>query len=49
MAFGKSASAAKRFQAFDLLSTLIAVVRTDGAVLFANSGLEDALGTSRAS
>jgi two-component system nitrogen regulation sensor histidine kinase GlnL len=47
MAFGKSAAAAKRFQAFDLLSTLIAVVRTDGAVLFANAGLEDALGTSR--
>jgi two-component system nitrogen regulation sensor histidine kinase GlnL len=47
MAFGKSAAAAKRFQAFDLLSTLIAVVRTDGSVLFANAGLEDALGTSR--
>jgi len=47
MAFGKSAASAKRFQAFDLLSTLIAVVRTDGSVLFANAGLEDALGTSR--
>jgi two-component system nitrogen regulation sensor histidine kinase GlnL len=47
VAFGKSAGAGKRFQAFDLLSTLIAVVRTDGSVLFANSGLEDALGTSR--
>src|SRR6188472_1131521 len=47
MAFGKSAGPGKRFQAFDLLSTLIAVVRADGSVLFANSGLEDALGTSR--
>ena len=47
MAFGKPAGAGKRFQAFDLLSTLIAVVRTDGSVLFANAGLEDALGTSR--
>ena len=48
MAFGKiRPRAAKRFQAFDLLSTLIAVVRTDGSVLFANAGLEDALGTSR--
>ena len=47
MAFGKLAGAGKRFQAFDLLSTLIAVVRTDGAVIYANAGLEDALGTSR--
>ena len=38
---------AQRFQAFDLLATLVAVVRTDGIVLFANSALEDALGTSR--
>jgi two-component system nitrogen regulation sensor histidine kinase GlnL len=37
----------QRFQAFDLLSTLIAVVRADGALLFANTGLEDALGISR--
>ena len=36
-----------RFQAFDLLATLIAVVRTDGRVVFANAALEDALGTSR--
>jgi two-component system nitrogen regulation sensor histidine kinase GlnL len=36
-----------RFQAFDLLSTLIAVARADGAVLFVNTGLEDALGASR--
>ncbi len=32
---------------FDLLATLVAVVRTDGTVLFANSALEDALGSSR--
>ncbi|MBC7379092.1 MAG: PAS domain-containing sensor histidine kinase [Burkholderiaceae bacterium] len=43
----KSTSAYARFQSFDLLATLVAVVRSDGAVLFANSALEDALGTSR--
>jgi two-component system, NtrC family, nitrogen regulation sensor histidine kinase GlnL len=36
-----------RFQAFDLLATLVAVVSTDGQVLFANSALEDAIGSSR--
>ncbi|MBA2963943.1 MULTISPECIES: nitrogen regulation protein NR(II) [Ramlibacter] len=36
-----------RFLAFDLLATLVAVVAHDGAVLFANAALEDALGTSR--
>ena len=36
-----------RFQAFDLLATLVAVVRTDGCVVFANAALEDALGISR--
>ncbi|SDP47448.1 signal transduction histidine kinase, nitrogen specific, NtrB [Rhodoferax sp. OV413] len=36
-----------RFQAFDLLATLVAVLSSDGAVLFANAALEDALGTSR--
>lgn len=36
-----------RFQAFDLLATLVAVVRGDGTVLFANSALEDAVGSSR--
>ncbi len=36
-----------RFQSFDLLATLVAVVRTDGTVVFANAALEDALGTSR--
>ncbi len=36
-----------RFQALDLLATLVAVVTVDGSVLFANSALEDALGISR--
>ena len=36
-----------RFQSFDLLATLVAVVRPDAAVLFSNAALEDALGTSR--
>jgi two-component system nitrogen regulation sensor histidine kinase GlnL len=35
------------FHSFDLLSTLIAVIRTQGEVLFANAALEDALGISR--
>ena len=39
--------ATQRFQAFDLLATLVAVVRTDGRVVFANATLEDALGVSR--
>ena len=38
---------ALRFQAFDLLATLVAVVHSDGTVLFANSALEDAIGASR--
>ncbi|WP_405041581.1 nitrogen regulation protein NR(II) [Polaromonas sp.] len=38
---------APRFQSFDLLATLVAVVRTNGVVLFANAALEDALGSSR--
>ncbi|MEO7399403.1 MAG: nitrogen regulation protein NR(II) [Polaromonas sp.] len=42
-----SSAASQRFQAFDLLATLVAVVRTDGCVVFANAALEDALGTSR--
>ncbi len=41
------ASAALRFQAFDLLATLVAVVHSNGAVLFANAALEAALGISR--
>ena len=36
-----------RFFAFDLLATLVAVVRIDGNLVFANSELEDALGTSQ--
>jgi two-component system, NtrC family, nitrogen regulation sensor histidine kinase GlnL len=36
-----------RFQSLDLLATLVAVVAGDATVLFANSALEDALGTSR--
>jgi len=36
-----------RYQAFDLLATLVAVVATDGTVLYANAALEDALGSSR--
>ena len=36
-----------QFQSFDLLATLIAVVRTDGFVVFANAALEEALGMSR--
>ena len=42
-----SSSSPGRFQAFDLLATLVAVVRVDGTVVFANSALEDALGMSR--
>lgn len=41
------AASAARFQSFDLLATLVAVVRTNGSVVFANAALEDALGTSR--
>ncbi len=43
------ASRQARFQAFDLLATLVAVVAPDGTVLFANAALEDALGISRRS
>jgi len=35
------------FHAYDLLATLVAVVRIDGTVIFANAALEDAIGTSR--
>ncbi len=40
-------SSTTHLRSFDLLATLVAVVRADGTVLFANSALEDALGTSR--
>lgn len=43
----KPISPTARFQSFDLLATLVAVVHSEGAVLFANAALEDALGTSR--
>jgi len=36
-----------RYQAFDLLSSLVAVVDLHGRVLYANAALEDALGVSR--
>ena len=44
-----SPTPASRFQPFDLLATLVAVVHTDGAVVYANAALEDALGMSRRS
>jgi two-component system nitrogen regulation sensor histidine kinase GlnL len=37
----------ERFQSFDLLATLIAVVHSRGHVLFANAALEDVMGISR--
>jgi two-component system, NtrC family, nitrogen regulation sensor histidine kinase GlnL len=36
-----------RFQAFDLLSSLVAVVDLHGKVIYANAALEDALGITR--
>jgi two-component system nitrogen regulation sensor histidine kinase GlnL len=36
-----------KYQSFDLLATLLAVVNNDGAVGFANAALEDAMGVSR--
>lgn len=38
---------AQRFQSLDMLATLVAVVRGDGTLVFANAALEDALGLSR--
>jgi two-component system nitrogen regulation sensor histidine kinase GlnL len=40
-------SSSQYVQAFDLLATLVAVVRTDGVVVFANAALEDVMGVSR--
>jgi two-component system nitrogen regulation sensor histidine kinase GlnL len=40
-------SASPYTTAFDLLATLVAVVRTDGVVVFANAALEDMMGVSR--
>jgi two-component system nitrogen regulation sensor histidine kinase GlnL len=45
----RAALAAVHFQSFDLLATLVAVVQGQGAVLFANAALEDAMGISRRS
>ena len=39
----------ERFQSFDLLATLVAVVQVDATVIFSNSALEDVLGISRRS
>ena len=38
---------AERFKAFDLLATLVAVVQSNGMVVFANAALEDSRGISR--
>jgi len=38
-----------RFHAFDLLATPIAVLNSNGAVLFVNAELEDVMGQSRRS
>ncbi len=40
---------AERFKPFDMLATSVAVVRSNGEVLFANAALEDSLGISRRS
>jgi len=37
----------ERYEAFDLLATLVALARRDGTVLFVNSGFEAAVGLSR--
>jgi len=39
----------QRFQALDMLATLVAVVNREGGILFANNALEDAIGLSRRS
>ncbi len=46
---GARSNDAHRFQALDLLATLVAVVDGQGHVLYANAALEDALGMSRRS
>ena len=38
---------AQRYQAFDMLATLVAVVDSQARVCFANAALEDMLGVSR--
>src|SRR5262249_44046323 len=37
----------ERYEAFDLLATLVALVQPDGTVLFVNTGFEAAVGLSR--
>ena len=43
----KATALAGRFQSLDLLSVLVAVLRADGTVQFANAALEDTVGLSR--
>ncbi len=43
----QAAPLAQRYQAFDMLATLVAVVDTQARVAFANAALEDMLGVSR--
>jgi two-component system nitrogen regulation sensor histidine kinase GlnL len=43
------ASRLQRFQAFDWLATPIAVLESNGTVVFVNSELEDVMGQSRRS
>ena len=45
----KTPTPEQRFHALDMLATLTAVVDAQGAILFANSALEDAVGLSRRS
>ena len=41
------AAETERFHSLDLMSTLVAVLRSEGAVQFANAALENTLGLSR--
>lgn len=49
MAAPKVSTQPSKFQALDLLATLVAVVSADGRLMFVNAALEDALGLSRRS
>ena len=49
MTTAPASSPATRFHAFDLLATPIAVLKSDGSVVFVNSELEDVMGQSRRS
>jgi len=42
-----AAQVADRYKAFDMLATLVAVVASEGTVMFVNAALEDARGLSR--